>query len=139
MNSSETSEPDSIGQMMAEDSKQLRKTLDDLGDSDQLDRLLEDMAKEESGLDQLVAELNEIPIVDQLLGRAEFPMLAKQLLDAIKNSGESIHAIANAADIQQASLQRFVSGERDIRLDTASRLADYFGMHLTRPRAKPKG
>ena len=67
------------------------------------------------------------------------PTLTKQLLEAIQQSGMSINAIAKGSGVSQSTLQRFTSGERDkIRLDTASRLADYFGMRLTAPK-KPKG
>lgn len=36
-------------------------------------------------------------------------------------------------------LYRFACGERDLTLETASRLADYFGMRLTPPRRPKKG
>ncbi len=60
--------------------------------------------------------------------------LTDQLLEAIENSGKSINSIAMAADVPQPVLQRFASGERDIRLDTAAKLATYFGMKLTKPK-----
>jgi len=125
MNSNETNAPDSIGQTLIEDDEQLKRRLDDLDNSEQLD--------------QLVADLNEIPLADQFMGRVEFPMLADQLREAIDNSGKSISEIARGADIPQPMLWRFAIGERDIRLDTAAKLAEYFGMKLTKPRAKPKG
>jgi hypothetical protein len=68
------------------------------------------------------------------LHESENAMLADQLREAIENSGRSINSIALAAGVPQPVLQRFVSGERDIRLETADKLADYFGMRLTRPK-----
>ena len=61
-----------------------------------------------------------------------------QLRGAVHDSGLSVNAIALGADIPQPVLQRFVSGERDnLRLDTADKLAAYFGMRLTTP-CRPK-
>jgi len=63
------------------------------------------------------------------------PTLGEQLLEAIKNSDLSINAIATGAAVPQPVLQRFVSGDREnIRLDTASKIATYFGMRLTKPK-----
>ena len=68
------------------------------------------------------------------LEEIESPMLDEQLQEAIKNSGKSINSIAIAAGVPQPVLQRFVSGERDIRLETTAKIADYFGMRLTKPK-----
>jgi len=64
--------------------------------------------------------------------------MTDQLRAAVHDSGFSINHIATGAGIPQPVLQRFCSGNREnIRLDTADRLAAYFGMHLTRP-LRPK-
>ena len=63
--------------------------------------------------------------------------LADQLREAVDNSDLSINHIAFVAGIPQPVLQRFIRGGRDIRLDTANRLAAYFGMRLTKA-CKPK-
>jgi len=64
--------------------------------------------------------------------------MTDQLRAAVHDSGFSINHIATGANIPQPVLQRFISGERqNIRLDTADRLAAYFGMRLTRP-LRPK-
>jgi len=62
------------------------------------------------------------------------PNLTEQLLAAIEDSGKSINSISIAAGVPQPVLQRFASGERDIRLETAAKIADYFGMRLTKPK-----
>ena len=64
--------------------------------------------------------------------------MTDQLRAAVLASGLSINHIAKGAGIPQPVLQRFISGARDnLRLDTAEKLAAYFGMHLTKA-CKPK-
>jgi plasmid maintenance system antidote protein VapI len=60
------------------------------------------------------------------------PTLTEALKAAVENSGQSVNAIALAAGISQSQLARFVSGERDLRLATADRLAVFFGLRLVR-------
>jgi len=59
------------------------------------------------------------------------------LRQAIADSGLTLYRIGKGTGIAYPVLYRFASGERDLTLETASRLADYFGMRLTRPR-RPK-
>jgi len=63
--------------------------------------------------------------------------LQDQLRQAIQDSGLSLYRIAKGSGIAYQVLHRFASGERDLTLETATKLADYFGMKLTRPR-RPK-
>jgi len=63
--------------------------------------------------------------------------LPDQLRQAIEDSGLTLYRIAKGSGIAYPVLHRFASGERDLTLTTASRLADYFGMRLTRPK-RPK-
>lgn len=63
--------------------------------------------------------------------------LQGQFRRAIEGSGLSLYRIAKGSGIAYQVLHRFASGERDLTLETASRLADYFGMRLTRSR-RPK-
>jgi predicted transcriptional regulator len=56
-----------------------------------------------------------------------------QLRDAIANSEKSLNAIAKESGIPQPMLYNFMQG-KDIRLETAAKLADYFGMRLTVPK-----
>jgi len=60
--------------------------------------------------------------------------LTDQLRDAIKNSGATLYRIAKDSGVPYVVLHRFASGERQIKLDTADKLAAYFGMKLTKPR-----
>lgn len=63
--------------------------------------------------------------------------LQDQLRKAVKDSGLTLYAIAKGAEIAYPVLFRFARGERDLTLETATKLADYFGMRLTRPK-RPK-
>jgi hypothetical protein len=63
--------------------------------------------------------------------------LQDQLRTAVKDSEETLYAIAKGSSIAYPVLYRFATGERDLTLKTGSKLADYLGMRLTRPR-RPK-
>ena len=62
--------------------------------------------------------------------------MTRTLLAAMKAYG-SVYAVARDSGLHQAQLQRFATGERTLRLDTADRLAEFFGLEL-RPKRKPK-
>ncbi len=62
--------------------------------------------------------------------------ISDQLREAIQGYG-SVYRVAKDSGVSQPVVQRFVSGERDLRLQTADRLAAFFGMELTRPQRKP--
>lgn len=71
--------------------------------------------------------------------QAEFPpspttsvagCLSDALKEAIRGSGKSVYQIANDAGISQIVISRFLSGERDIRMATADRLAKALGLKL---------
>jgi plasmid maintenance system antidote protein VapI len=70
--------------------------------------------------------------------------LAKQLKTAVQESGKSVSCVARESGMAQAVLQRFIAGNRDLRLDTVERLADYFGWEFAaktapaKPKASPK-
>ena len=60
-------------------------------------------------------------------------MITDQLRHAIRGSGLTVNEVAGESGIPQAMLSRFMRG-KDLRLSTADRLAEYFGLIL-RPRA----
>ncbi len=65
--------------------------------------------------------------------------LTTQLRGAIETSGVSLYRVAKDSGVPYAVVYRFASGERQIKMDAADKLADYFGMRLTRPkRVSPK-
>jgi len=72
--------------------------------------------------------------------RAEFPpaaaeplgdSLSEALKQAVRESEMSEYQIAKRAGISQIMISRFLSGERDIRLATADKLACALGLKLT--------
>jgi len=65
--------------------------------------------------------------------------LQDQLRQAVRDSGLSVSAVARGAGIAQPILHRFVAGERDLTLETASKVAAFFRMRLTRPLRPKKG
>ena len=62
--------------------------------------------------------------------------ITDQLRAAIRGYG-SIYAVARDSGIRQSMLQRFMTDGLDIRLQTADRLCEFFGMHLTGPTTRP--
>ena len=56
------------------------------------------------------------------------------LLKAIKESNESIYAIAKASGVDKVALGRFVSGKQTLRLNRADKLAAHFGLVLKKDR-----
>ena len=65
--------------------------------------------------------------------------LQDQLRQAVQDSGLTLYAVAKGAGIAYPVLYRFASGERDLTLTTASKLTEYFGMRLTRPKRPKQG
>ena len=63
--------------------------------------------------------------------------LTSQLREAIAESGLSMYRVAKEIGASYAVVYRFVSETRNINLETADRLADFFGMRLTRPKRIP--
>ena len=65
-------------------------------------------------------------------------MISQQLKEAVQaalDAGWSVHALANAAEIPPSGLQFWISGKRQgIKLDTAAKLAAFFGQRLTAPK-----
>jgi len=56
--------------------------------------------------------------------------LSQALRDALRTSGKSMYQIAQDAGVSQIVLSRFLSGERDIRMATADKLAEALGLML---------
>ena len=54
--------------------------------------------------------------------------LARSLRDLVKASTESENQIARGSGVSQSTLNLFMNERRDLRLDTANRLANYFGL-----------
>jgi ribosome-binding protein aMBF1 (putative translation factor) len=62
--------------------------------------------------------------------------LGELLRDAIRKSGLTSTALSKASGVNTAVILRFLAGQRDITLATASRLAGALGMRLTAPKRR---
>ena len=61
------------------------------------------------------------------------PSLADTIRDAIRDTGQSVFAVARASGAYRSRvLSRFLSGERGILLDTAEKLCQRLGLELRR-------
>jgi len=56
--------------------------------------------------------------------------IPQKLRTAIKEAGKSIYQVAKDSGVAHPVILRFVSGERDIRLETAEKLAESLGLEL---------
>jgi DNA-binding phage protein len=75
------------------------------------------------------------------MNKTKAPSIADQLRQAIRESGLTHYRIAKDAGIPRPDpIDRFMSAERDLRLDTAAKIAHVLGLQL-RPisnrKAKP--
>ena len=69
----------------------------------------------------------------EMFGGVKASRLSHQLRDAIRECGESRYALAKRIAVGQATLSRFMSGERGLRLDVIDGLAEVLDLEL-RPR-----
>lgn len=72
----------------------------------------------------------EFPPAEQV--HAEAGSIAAALKAALESSPQSIYKICQEAGISQIVVSRFLSGERDIRLTTADRLAKILGLSVSK-------
>jgi hypothetical protein len=63
--------------------------------------------------------------------------LTEQLRQAIDESGLSLYVVAKATGAPYAAIHGFAKSGRNIKLETADKLAELFGMKLTAPK-QPK-
>lgn len=57
--------------------------------------------------------------------------ISDQLKTAIKRSGKTKYALAQESGVAWAQISRFMDGERDLRLESAARLAESLNLKLT--------
>ena len=65
---------------------------------------------------------------------AKIQTVSETLRAAIRESDETMLAIATAAEIDRASMSRFMSGQRGLRLDAVDRLCKQLGLRLVATR-----
>lgn len=56
--------------------------------------------------------------------------LSDRLREAIRGSGKTVYRLAKESGVAHPIILRFLSGERDIRLETANKLAATLGLRL---------
>ena len=56
--------------------------------------------------------------------------VSEQLREAIRNY-YSVNRLAEDSGVSQSSLQRFMTEQRDLRLETVERLCEFLGLELT--------
>jgi transcriptional regulator with XRE-family HTH domain len=84
-----------------------------------------EVARDEEVRRKVQAEFPPAPPSSSASGR-----LSQSLKDALRTSDKSMYQIAQDAGVSQIVLSRFLSGERDIRMATADRLAEALGLTL---------
>lgn len=65
--------------------------------------------------------------------------LSGQLRDVIESRGLSAYALGKLAEVDPGVVSRFLTGERDIRMETADRLAVALGLRLVELGGRVKG
>lgn len=69
--------------------------------------------------------------------RAKKPRsVTEVLIEAIEESGLSFNAIETQTGVKRQSLMKFVRGEQSLRLDLADKLAEFFGLVLTKKQSR---
>ena len=68
--------------------------------------------------------------------RKTYDTMTEAIREAIADSELSFKALERETGVLRQSLMKFAVGEQTIRLDAADKLADYFGITITRRKAK---
>src|SRR3954447_8621695 len=71
--------------------------------------------------------------------RAAQGSLSNRLREIIRARGMTAYGLARDADLDPGIVQRFLTGRRDIRLETADRLVAALGLKLVESGAKGRG
>ncbi len=89
--------------------------------------------------ERLRSVLADVPSdrIDALVERIEMQNLGEVLRKAIADSGKTHNAIAVAAGMSPIGIGRFVRGDRDIKLETASKIAGVLGFGLLKIDPEP--
>jgi plasmid maintenance system antidote protein VapI len=64
--------------------------------------------------------------------------MSERLQTAIESDGRTFYRLGKEAGVSPEVISRFVAGERDIRLATASKLADVLGLELSRKKTRKR-
>lgn len=88
--------------------------------------------------DKLAGTLRRLPVSRQHLLIGALRMKPDDLRRAIKASGLTHYRLAQMAGITPEVIDRFMSGERDVRFETACKLATALELEFTPKRGKRK-
>lgn len=64
------------------------------------------------------------------MAKKKHKTMTEVLRQAIIESGLPLLTLGKASGVDRASLRRFITGERSLRLDMADKLAEYFELTL---------
>ena len=64
--------------------------------------------------------------------RKTYDTMTEAIREAIADSELSFKALERETGVSRQSLMRFIVGKQTIRLDAADKLADFFGIEITR-------
>jgi transcriptional regulator with XRE-family HTH domain len=65
------------------------------------------------------------------------PGLVEQLIDAIRDSGQSLNQLSKVSGVDSGRLSRFVRGERNISFEAAARVCRALNLELARRGQRP--
>lgn len=83
------------------------------------------------------------PVKSPVMSKTRLPTVSGALAAAcvarMQEKSESVNQLALASGVSQPALSRWLNGERDIRLQTADRLAALLGLSLARRETSATG
>ena len=68
--------------------------------------------------------------------RKTYDTMTEAICEAIAESELSFKALERETGVLRQSLMKFAAGEQTLRLDAADKLAEFFGIEITRRKAK---
>lgn len=68
--------------------------------------------------------------------RRTYETMTEAIREAIAESELSFKALERETGVLRQSLMKFAAGEQTLRLDAADKLAEFFGIEITRRKAK---
>lgn len=62
--------------------------------------------------------------------RPDRPTLSSRLREVVNARGLTAYSLGRDAGVDHRAIQRFLDGEKDLRLTTADKIAEVLGLHL---------
>jgi transcriptional regulator with XRE-family HTH domain len=70
--------------------------------------------------------------IEDMTKNRNITVVSEALRQAIRDSGQSLHAISRVTGVDDSVLSRFMRADRGLNLASVDRLAAYLGLALTR-------